>query len=53
VYVTTYSSFLRHAEDAASRHGVPAAAILLECGRAGLVGGQEDRIASIAARLAV
>ena len=51
-YAGVYSSYLKHAYRAAERYGVSGAEILLECGRKGLVGGQEDQIIQIAATLA-
>ena len=51
-YAGVYSSFLRHAYQAAEQYGVRGADILMRCGEQLLVGGQEDQIISIAAELA-
>ncbi|MFW2381368.1 MAG: 4-hydroxy-2-oxovalerate aldolase [Acidimicrobiales bacterium] len=50
-YAGVCSSFLKHAYRAAERYNVSGAEILMECGRRGLVGGQEDQIIQIASTL--
>ncbi len=47
-----YSTFLLFAKRAEERYGVPARDILVELGRRGTVGGQEDMIESVAMELA-
>jgi len=51
-YTGTYSSFLRHAENASETHGIDTRDILIELGKRRMVGGQEDMIVDVALDLA-
>ncbi|MGI9246559.1 MAG: 4-hydroxy-2-oxovalerate aldolase [Steroidobacteraceae bacterium] len=51
-YAGVYSSFLLFAKRAEQKYGIPAREILLELGRRGMVGGQEDMIEDAAITMA-
>lgn len=51
-YAGVYSSFLLFAKRAEKKYGVPAREIVMELGRRGMVGGQEDMIEDTALTLA-
>lgn len=51
-YAGVYSSFLLFAQRAQAKYGVPARDILVELGRRGTVGGQEDMIEDLALTMA-
>jgi 4-hydroxy-2-oxovalerate/4-hydroxy-2-oxohexanoate aldolase len=51
-YAGVYGSFLLFAKRAEKKYGVPARDILVEMGRRGMVGGQEDMIEDTALTLA-
>jgi 4-hydroxy-2-oxovalerate/4-hydroxy-2-oxohexanoate aldolase len=51
-YAGVYSSFLLFAKRAGAKYGVPARDILVELGRRGMVGGQEDMIEDTAITMA-
>lgn len=51
-YAGVYSSFLLHAKRAGQRFGIRTKDILVELGKRGMVGGQEDMIVDVAYRMA-
>lgn len=51
-YAGVYSSFLRHARRAGKQFDIDPRRILIELGDIGVVGGQEDMITDVAARIA-
>jgi len=51
-YAGVYSSFLRHTRRAADSYDVDPRDILIELGKMEVVGGQEDLITDVAARMA-
>ncbi|MBF6247147.1 4-hydroxy-2-oxovalerate aldolase, partial [Nocardia elegans] len=51
-YAGVYSTFFHPTKRAAAKFGVPTRDILLELGRRGVIGGQEDMIVDVASELA-
>ncbi|HEX7660717.1 MAG TPA: 4-hydroxy-2-oxovalerate aldolase [Pseudonocardiaceae bacterium] len=50
-YAGVYSTFFHPTKRAAAKYGIPSRDILLELGRRGIIGGQEDMIISVAAEM--
>jgi 4-hydroxy 2-oxovalerate aldolase len=50
-YAGVYSSFLRHARRVSDRYDLDPREVLIELGEMGVVGGQEDLITDVAARM--
>ncbi|HEX6056117.1 MAG TPA: hypothetical protein VFY98_09935, partial [Intrasporangium sp.] len=51
-YAGVYSTFFHPTKRAAKKYGLSSRAILLELGRRGIIGGQEDMIIDVAAEMA-
>ncbi|MEZ5116538.1 MAG: 4-hydroxy-2-oxovalerate aldolase [Candidatus Nanopelagicales bacterium] len=51
-YAGVYSTFFHFAKRASQKYGVPTKDIILELGRRGVIGGQEDMIVDVAAEMA-
>ena len=51
-YAGVYSTFFHFAKRAGEKYGVPTKDIIMELGRRGVIGGQEDMIVDVAAELA-
>ena len=51
-YAGVYSTFFHPTKRAAAKYGLPSRDILLELGRRGIIGGQEDMIIDVAAQMA-
>ena len=51
-YAGVYSTFFYPTKRAAARYGLPSRDILMELGRRGIIGGQEDMIIDVAAEMA-
>ncbi len=51
-YAGVYSTFFHFAKRASQKYGIPTRDIIVELGRRGVIGGQEDMIVDVAAELA-
>ena len=51
-YAGVYSTFFHFAKRASEKYGVPTRDIIVELGRRGVIGGQEDMIIDVAAEMA-
>lgn len=51
-YAGVYSTFFHFAKRASQKYGVPVKDIIMELGRRGVIGGQEDMIVDVAAEMA-
>lgn len=51
-YAGVYSTFFHFAKRASEKYGVPTKEIIMELGRRGVIGGQEDMIVDVAAEMA-
>ena len=51
-YAGVYSTFFHFAKRASEKYGIPTKEIIMELGRRGVIGGQEDMIVDVAAEMA-